>query len=345
MIEQYWATLEIEPTDDRKAIKKAYAKKLKSCKPDRDPEGFKKLREAYEYLTNVNSFEENQPAAIISDHDAEASLDSSFQDEETPSEQLIHQLYLLAEDDSKRKVLDSWKNILVQVDEFDIQEKRIISIECFRFLLEYAEKIKQGSPTGKELQLPRVLIDYFDSVFYWSQDTSLEMYFEEEELIQLITLPTVPPLNQFKAKTYSQVSMHIRAVITVIDAIVCILPAVLASILLRQFFPDIPLNTNYLVIACGFCIYLFYSFCCEMSNWKGSIGKKLAKFQVLNSSGESSTVTALIWRGCLKCVYAGAAYILLVKYEDTGFLFLYLASLVAFHIVQLLSPAKVYELK
>jgi uncharacterized RDD family membrane protein YckC len=171
------------------------------------------------------------------------------------------------------------------------------------------------------------------------------MYFEEEELIQLITLPTVPPSNQFKVKAYSEVSMNIRAIMTVVDVIVCILPAVLISILLRQIFPDIPLNTNNLIIACGFCFYLFYSFCCEMSGWKGSIGKKLAKFQVLTSNGENAAVTVLIWRGCLKCAYVGAAYIVYIKYEYTGLVAGYLVGLVVFHVVQLLSPAKVYQFK
>lgn len=43
-----WQVLGIEPTNDESAIKKAYAKQLKHNKPDKNPEGFKALREAYE---------------------------------------------------------------------------------------------------------------------------------------------------------------------------------------------------------------------------------------------------------------------------------------------------------
>lgn len=43
-----WQILGIEPTDDESAIKKAYAKQLKHNKPDKNPDGFKALREAYE---------------------------------------------------------------------------------------------------------------------------------------------------------------------------------------------------------------------------------------------------------------------------------------------------------
>jgi len=345
MIKQYWSTLEIEPTEDKKSIKKAYAKKLKSCKPEKDPEGFKKLREAYDYLTNIDSFEEYQPTANSAVQDADIVIDSEVQSEETPCEQLIHQLYLLTEDDTKRKVLDSWKSILVQVDELDIQEKRIVSIECFRFLLEYSEKIKQGSPDGTILQIPKALIDYFDNIFYWSQDTSLEVYFEEEELEQLITLPTTPSLKQFKVNTYSESHMHTRAVMTIIDIIICVVPALLASVLLRQLFPDIPFSENEVLIACGFCIYLIYNFCFEMSKWKGSVGKRVANLQILNKKGEQSTIIELIWRGCLKFAYVGTAYIIYFEYEFTGFVSGYLASFVVFYFIQFLSPAKVYQFK
>lgn len=45
-----WQELELAPTLDRKAVKKAYAKKLKMTSPEKDPEGFKRLRSAYEQV-------------------------------------------------------------------------------------------------------------------------------------------------------------------------------------------------------------------------------------------------------------------------------------------------------
>ncbi|ELY2496204.1 hypothetical protein SMB59_001654 [Cronobacter muytjensii] len=40
--------LGLEPGADERAIKRAYAKQLKTCRPDEDPEGFQQLRDAYE---------------------------------------------------------------------------------------------------------------------------------------------------------------------------------------------------------------------------------------------------------------------------------------------------------
>ena len=47
-----WQILQIEPTADEKAIKKAYAVLLKHNKPDKNPQGFQQLREAYETALN-----------------------------------------------------------------------------------------------------------------------------------------------------------------------------------------------------------------------------------------------------------------------------------------------------
>lgn len=41
-----WSVLGIEPTQDLSEIKRAYARQLKNTRPDQDPQGYQRLREA-----------------------------------------------------------------------------------------------------------------------------------------------------------------------------------------------------------------------------------------------------------------------------------------------------------
>ncbi len=62
----YWQVLGLDaPTHDKKAIKKAYARQLKLHRPDEDPEGFQRLRKAYEFaLAFVEQPETEAPAEL-----------------------------------------------------------------------------------------------------------------------------------------------------------------------------------------------------------------------------------------------------------------------------------------
>lgn len=57
-----WAVLGIEQTDERKSVKRAYAKKLKAIHPEDDPEGFKQLRAAYEAVLYQLDHPHDHPA-------------------------------------------------------------------------------------------------------------------------------------------------------------------------------------------------------------------------------------------------------------------------------------------
>ena len=51
-----WDVLGIEPTNDERAIKRAYAKLLKKNRPDKDPVAFQELRDAYEWCLRATKW-------------------------------------------------------------------------------------------------------------------------------------------------------------------------------------------------------------------------------------------------------------------------------------------------
>lgn len=50
-----WQILGIEPTSDEALIRRAYARQLKTCRPDSDPQGYQRLREAFEWAKSSAS--------------------------------------------------------------------------------------------------------------------------------------------------------------------------------------------------------------------------------------------------------------------------------------------------
>jgi hypothetical protein len=68
-----WAILGTEPTGDERALKRAYAKRLKVTRPEDDPAAFQELREAYEYaLRHAHLFAEElpEPQAVAAEAEA-----------------------------------------------------------------------------------------------------------------------------------------------------------------------------------------------------------------------------------------------------------------------------------
>ena len=57
-----WHILQIAPTSDERAIKRAYAKLLKTTRPDDDAEGYQRLREAFDEALAIAPYIENETA-------------------------------------------------------------------------------------------------------------------------------------------------------------------------------------------------------------------------------------------------------------------------------------------
>ena len=57
-----WHILQIAPTSDERAIKRAYAKLLKTTRPDDDAEGYQRLREAFDEALAIAPYIESETA-------------------------------------------------------------------------------------------------------------------------------------------------------------------------------------------------------------------------------------------------------------------------------------------
>lgn len=57
MMTTIWDVLGIQPTDDEREIRRAYARELKLRRPDQDPQGFQELREAFDSAKRYASSE------------------------------------------------------------------------------------------------------------------------------------------------------------------------------------------------------------------------------------------------------------------------------------------------
>lgn len=81
-----WNTLAIAPTSDVKAIKKAYAKVVKNHKPEQDPEGYQRVREAFDHALK---WAKQNTSEIPEERQETISIDPPVEPVELPPEPVV----------------------------------------------------------------------------------------------------------------------------------------------------------------------------------------------------------------------------------------------------------------
>ncbi len=166
----YWEILGVAKTCDLKAIKRAYAAKLKVTKPDEDPEGFKCLHAAYKqackYARSNVSVEEEAvapPVEVSTHNETQLSEEWTASDEEPQTEEdfqfvidppdqspIEHSSKYSSEDDAYQQELkeiasadldeeyaflqQQWQEITALVDEVTANDKTMNDTEAWAFL-------------------------------------------------------------------------------------------------------------------------------------------------------------------------------------------------------------------
>ncbi|AZK48541.1 tetratricopeptide repeat protein [Paenibacillus lentus] len=187
----YWSLLGIDPTADESVIKKAYASQLQVYHPEEDPEGYQRLREAYEWAKKrakalqaeatscgMDEDEWHCDTYDIDDPDDEISvLQSSWQaaDSESsplkrhPAQVFFEQMEELYDDFPRRIDPEQWKILMASDYMWDMDHQR----ERLSGLLRFLEKHRH---------FPRKVWDILNQSFYLleQKEDLFELYDEEE---------------------------------------------------------------------------------------------------------------------------------------------------------------------
>lgn len=177
-VEEIFFTLGIEKTKDERAIKDAYRKKLVITNPEDDPEGFKKLRAAYEEACSY---------ARTQDEEEEPKKD------ETPSGLWVEKAQQLYATRSGRQDIESWKalfeeDVFVSLDGNEECRRKLLifMMNHFQFpdavwkLIEQNLDIAKDSKKLKE-EFPADYIDFLVRRSITSETVDFTLFQGEED--------------------------------------------------------------------------------------------------------------------------------------------------------------------
>lgn len=324
-----WDILQLEPTADIRAIKKAYAVQLKQNKPDENPAGFQQLHAAYQQALDwADRHAEAEPV-----HPATAepppgpaepvpspqiqpeypdAIDDFDEEPLSPEEEawenhldqqwdaLVEQVEQLLEQPDRRNLPAAW-DFLMHFDAFmDIEFKTEFSL---RFMQRLLEIHFQQRLDGLMVLLPET-VQHLNRIFWWSERRALlEPHFEPDEFDDFMawwqapppathTPPAAPdPILKTAPPPYA--NYYARWVAFLLD----VLPLALTGYLVNRFAalePDAPLFTLvFTLLAYALLTPLF-----EASPLQATPGKYVCRMKVADRDDRRIALWRALWR-CL----------------------------------------------
>ena len=166
-----WDILEIEPTKDITTIKRAYIKQLRVHHPEEDPEGFLKLRQAYEAIIESIKSSIQKPTT----HFKQTKSSDFVQDDEPPivtAILFITKVKELYDNVQKRNVIEEWEKLLEEYTLWDIDEKQSAYTILSSFLQEHHE-------------IDFDILMLLNKHFAWTEqaDELISIFYDEDEII------------------------------------------------------------------------------------------------------------------------------------------------------------------
>ena len=159
-----WKTLNIEPTDDKKLIKKAYAVLIKQYKPDEHPEKFQEIQEAYKLALEIP--QNNKQTAFTISKD-KLPQNNGTKEELEIAETILQQIKSVAESNLVNRFdLNHWSFIKNFKNIDDLVLKEETAQKAFKLVSDIAIACKNKN---KELLIPMKIIKYMHPVFGWDE--------------------------------------------------------------------------------------------------------------------------------------------------------------------------------
>lgn len=158
----FWNVLGIDPTEDIRVIKKAYAKKLKIHHPEDDPEGYQSLREAYDRAVKYSKQEKASTIQIPFENTfdnptvfgPDAVFSNESKNEKSKLESFIDGLEELYNDFPSRLNLEKWETALNDEVVWNAGYQDILRAKMMDFLIDHS-------------YLPKNVWLLLESIFNW----------------------------------------------------------------------------------------------------------------------------------------------------------------------------------